>query len=96
MKRVLSLILCFSTSFSLIVPSHAAASMSDQPRTDTATVYLSDEVSLNISITDQITRTVLPHLLKSHSSIMVDWLERLCSPTMESIYLEQNIAMEPL
>lgn len=53
MKRVLSLILCFSTSFSLIVPSHAAASMSDQPRTDTATVYLSDEVSLNISITDQ-------------------------------------------
>lgn len=53
MKRILSLILCITTSFTLVVPSYAAAPMSDQPHADTATVYLSDEVSLNISITDQ-------------------------------------------
>ncbi len=53
MKRILSLMLCFATSFTLVVPSYAAAPMSDQPHADTATVYLSDEVSINISIADQ-------------------------------------------
>ncbi|MDE6840643.1 MAG: hypothetical protein K2P49_07325 [Oscillospiraceae bacterium] len=52
MKKILSLTLCLSMLFTLIVPSYAIASESDQFHTDTNTVYLSDEVSLNISIID--------------------------------------------
>lgn len=82
--------------FTLIVPSYAIASESDQFHTDTNTVYLSDEVSLNISIIDNDNSdspSTSFEILQFNNGQLV---RKVTLSDDGGFCLEQNIMMGPL